>query len=110
PPPPRAAHAPPALSARRGGPHVFCEKPLATRLEDATEVLAATAAVGAPRLTVDYVLRRNPLYALLGRLHQALLGPPRRFALENLASDERLGPDHWFWDREGSRSEERRGG
>jgi predicted dehydrogenase len=79
---------------------VFCEKPLATRLEDASEVLAATGGPGGPRLTVDYVLRRNPLYALVRRLQQALLGPPRRFAFENLAADEHLGPDHWFWDRE----------
>ena len=89
---PPAGHAAFALSALRGGRHVFCEKPLATRLEDATEVLAATAGPEAPRLTVDYVLRRNPLYALLVRLQQAVLGPPRRFALENLASDEHLGP------------------
>jgi predicted dehydrogenase len=97
---PPASHAELTLAALRAGRHVFCEKPLATRLEDATEVLAAAAAPGAPRLTVDHVLRRNPLYALLGRLREALLGPPRRFALENLASDEHLGPDHWFWDRE----------
>jgi predicted dehydrogenase len=97
---PPAGHAEQALAALRGGRHVFCEKPLATTLEDATEVLAAATAPGAPRLTVDHVLRRNPLYALLGRLGQAVLGPPRRFALENLASDEHLGPDHWFWDRE----------
>jgi predicted dehydrogenase len=97
---PPAGHAELALAALGRGRHVFCEKPLATTLEDATEVLAASHRPGAPRLTVDYVLRRNPLYALLGRLGQAVLGPPRRFALENLASDERLGPDHWFWDRE----------
>ena len=97
---PPADHARLALAALRSGRHVFCEKPLATRLEDATEVLAAAAGDGSPRLTVDYVLRRNPLYALVARLQQALLGPPRRFALENLASDEHLGRDHWFWDRE----------
>jgi predicted dehydrogenase len=97
---PPAGHAELALAALRGGRHVFCENPLATTLEDATEVLAATDRPGAPRLTVDQVLRRNPLYALLGRLGQAVLGPPRRFALENLGSDEHLGPDHWFWDRE----------
>jgi predicted dehydrogenase len=99
---PPASHAELALAALRGGRHVFCEKPLATRLEDATEVLAAAGAPGAPRLTVDYVLRRNPLYALVRRLQQALLGPPRRFALENLAADEHLAPDHWFWDRAAS--------
>jgi predicted dehydrogenase len=97
---PPVGHAGLALAALRGGRHVFCEKPLATTLEDATEVLAATDGPGAPRLTVDHPLRRNPLYALLGRLGQAVLGPARRFALENLASDEQLGPDHWFWDRE----------
>jgi hypothetical protein len=97
---PPAGHARVALDALAAGRHVFCEKPLATRLEDATAVLRATARPGAPRLTVDYVLRRNPLYALLGTLQRELLGPPRRFAFENLASDEHLGPDHWFWDRE----------
>ena len=97
---PPVAHARLALAALRSGRHVFCEKPLATRLEDATEVLAAARATGAPRLTVDYPLRRNPLYALVGRLQQAVLGPPRQFALENLASDERLDAGHWFWDRE----------
>jgi predicted dehydrogenase len=97
---PPADHARLALAALGSGRHVFCEKPLATRLEDATEVVAAAGAAGAPRLTVDYVLRHNPLYALLRRLQQAVLGPPRRFALENLASDEHLGRDHWFWDRE----------
>jgi predicted dehydrogenase len=97
---PPAGHAGLALAALRAGRHVFCEKPLATRLEDATELLAASTRAGGPRLTVDYVLRRNPLYALLGRLQQAVLPPPRRFALENLASDERLDPGHWFWDRE----------
>ena len=96
---PPAGHAGLALAALRGGRHVFCEKPLATSLEDATEVLAATDRPGAPRLTVDHLPRRNPLYALLGRLGQAVLGPARRFALENLASDEHLGADHWFWDR-----------
>jgi predicted dehydrogenase len=97
---PPAGHAELALAALRAGRHVFCGAPLATRLEDATEVVQAAAGLGAPRLMVDSVLRRNPLYALVGRVQQALLGPPRRFAVEHLASDEHLGPDHWFWDRE----------
>jgi predicted dehydrogenase len=99
---PPAGHAELSLAALDAGRHVFCEKPLATRLDDATEVLRAAAAASAPRLTVDYVLRRNPLYTLLGQLQRALLGPLRRFVFENLASDQQLGPDHWFWDREAS--------
>ena len=97
---PPADHARTALAALGAGRHVFCEKPLATSLEDASAVLAAAAGPGSPRLTVDYVLRRNPLYALLARLQRALLGPLRRFAFENLASDEHLEPGHWFWDRQ----------
>jgi predicted dehydrogenase len=98
---PPAGHARLALDALAAGRHVFCEKPLATRLEDATAVLRATALPGAPRLTLDHVLRRNPLYALLGRVCTGeLFGRPRRFAFENLASDEHLGPGHWFWDPE----------
>jgi predicted dehydrogenase len=99
---PPAGHAELTLAALRGGRHVFCEPPLATTLEDATEVLAAAAGPDTPRLAVDAVLRRNPLYALVGRLGQAVLGPPRHVALEDLAGDEQLGPDHWFWDREAS--------
>jgi predicted dehydrogenase len=97
-----ADHARLVLAALRGGRHVFCQAPLATRLEDASQALAAAAGPGAPRLAVDHRLRRNPLYALVRRLQQALLGPPRGFALEHLASDEHLGPDHPFWDREAS--------
>ena len=94
---PPASHAPVALAAIAAGKHVFCEKPLATDLAQATGVLRA-ARDRDVRLTVDYVLRRNPLYALLARLQADLLGPLQRFALENLAGDEQLGPDHWFWD------------
>jgi predicted dehydrogenase len=97
---PPSGHAELALAALQAGRHVFCEQPLATRLEDATEVVRAAAGPGAPRLTVDAVPRRNPLYALVGRLQQALLGPAGRFAVEHLASDEHLGPGHWLWDRE----------
>ncbi len=94
-----------ARDALEAGKHVFCEKPLATELSEA--VAAHDASKRHERqLTVDYVMRWNPLYWLLHRLQQLrraddspLLGPLRRFALENLASDEGLPPDHWFWDR-----------
>jgi predicted dehydrogenase len=49
-------------------------------------------------LVVDHVLRYNPILRALGRLRDPLLGPVQRFAFENDASDEDLGPDHWFWD------------
>jgi predicted dehydrogenase len=50
-------------------------------------------------LVVDHVLRYNPLLRAVQRLiAEGLLDPPRRFLFENDASDQDLGPDHWFWD------------
>jgi predicted dehydrogenase len=100
---PPALHAPMALAAAAAGKHVFCEKPLATTIDDATAVLRA-ARDARVRLAVDYVMRWNPLYGLLTHLaslpagNGPLLGRLRRFGLENHAADEDLALDHWFWD------------
>jgi predicted dehydrogenase len=100
---PPALHAPMTLAAAAAGKHVFCEKPLATRIDDATAVLRAVRDAHV-RLAVDYVMRWNPLYFLLDHLESLsagngpLLGRLRRFGLENHAADEDLALDHWFWD------------
>jgi predicted dehydrogenase len=82
------------LDARR---HIFCEKPLATGLDDARDLAALAASTG-QALVVDHVLRYNPVLAALVVLRDELLGPVQRFAFENDASDEDLPPGHWFWD------------
>ncbi|MFD5567302.1 Gfo/Idh/MocA family protein [Streptomyces cadmiisoli] len=95
---PPAAHADAAVTALRAGKHVFCEKPMALTVEDAERV-AAESRRSPGVFVVDHVLRYNPVLRLLQRLGQeGLLDPLRRFAFENDASDEDLGPDHWFWD------------
>jgi predicted dehydrogenase len=100
---PPALHASMTLAAAAAGKHVFCEKPLATTIGDATAVLRAVRDARV-RLAVDYVMRWNPLYSLLRHLaslpagNGQLLGRLRRFALENYAADEDLALDHWFWD------------
>jgi predicted dehydrogenase len=100
---PPALHASMTLAAAAAGKHVFCEKPLATTMDDATAVLRAVRDARV-RLAVDYVMRWNPLYGLLRHLGSLtawsgpLLGRLRRFALENYAADEDLAPGHWFWD------------
>jgi predicted dehydrogenase len=100
---PPALHAPMTLAAAAAGKHVFCEKPLATTIGDATAVLRAVRDARV-RLAVDYVMRWNPLYGLLRYVaslpagNGPLLGRLRRFALENYAADEDLALDHWFWD------------
>ncbi|MFB4421095.1 Gfo/Idh/MocA family protein [Streptomyces sp. QL37] len=95
---PPATHAAMATAALRAGRHVFCEKPLATTTEDALAVAREAERAGRV-LVVDHVLRYNPLLRAVRRLtERGLLAPPRRFLFENDASDEDLGPGHWFWD------------
>jgi predicted dehydrogenase len=51
------------------------------------------------QITVDYVQRFHPLHRLAREIvRSGVLGPLRRFALENFATDEALLPGHWFWD------------
>ncbi|MFI6878922.1 Gfo/Idh/MocA family protein [Streptomyces sp. NPDC050400] len=95
---PPATHAATAMAALRAGRHVFCEKPLATTAADAAAVAAEARRAGRV-LLVDHVLRYNPLLRAIQRLtKRGLLAPVRRFLFENDASDQDLGPDHWFWD------------
>ncbi len=47
--------------------------------------------------------RYNPLYGKVTRLIESrVLGEVLHGSFENDASDENLGPDHWFWDRPSS--------
>ena len=44
--------------------------------------------------------RYNPLFSQIKELVDSkLLGDVLHGTFENYASDEGLGPDHWFWDR-----------
>jgi predicted dehydrogenase len=61
---PPAHHATMALAAIAAGKHVFCEKPLATSLPEATAVVQAARAHRV-RLSVDYVLPAVPAVAAL---------------------------------------------
>ena len=90
-------HAALTVAALEAGKHVFCEKPLAVDDRGATQVAETVRRTGRV-LVVDHVLRYNPVLRALLRLQGDLLGPVRRFCFENDASDEDLGPDHWFWD------------
>jgi predicted dehydrogenase len=94
---PPGSHAEIVRAALTAGKHVFCEKPLATTSVEARD-LAELADKEGRVLVVDHVLRYNPLLRALPPLRDGLLGPLQRFCFENDASDEDLGPDHWFWD------------
>jgi predicted dehydrogenase len=96
-------HAPLTVQALRARRHVLVEKPLAVDVEGCHRVAEAAAETGRV-VTVDHLLRFSPLLAALAQLlavevdGQRVLGPIRRFAFENDATDEDLPSDHWFWD------------
>jgi predicted dehydrogenase len=96
---PPSSHHGLAMMAARAGKHVLCEKPLAMDLAQADEMLAA-ARRHKVIMPVDFVIRHNPVTdAVKAIVDSGLLGRPLHAAFENYASDENLGPAHWFWDK-----------
>jgi len=61
---PEQAHLEPVLAAARAGCHVFLEKPMATSLKDADEMVAACTAAGV-KLMIGHILRFEVSYALI---------------------------------------------
>lgn len=87
-----------AMKALAAGKHVLCEKPLATTVAEGRKMLDA-AADAKRLLAVNLIMRYDPLVPAVRKIiEQDLLGQPIHGFLENYAMDERLGPDHWFWD------------
>ncbi|GCE30597.1 hypothetical protein KDA_60810 [Dictyobacter alpinus] len=93
-------HAAQAQQAALAGKHIFLEKPLATDLADA-DALMQILQEKQVRLSIDYVLRHVPIYTILQKLTASnLLGKITYMRLENVASNEALHADHWFWKRQ----------
>jgi predicted dehydrogenase len=91
-------HAEMAIAALHAGKHVFVEKPLATRDEDAAAILTAARETG-KRAGINYVMRYDPLYQIVQTIaHAGWLGRLTHIGFENYASDEGLDDNHWFWD------------
>ncbi|KAJ3547095.1 hypothetical protein NM208_g1687 [Fusarium decemcellulare] len=67
-------HAPYAIAAMKAGAHVFVEKPLATSVSEAEEVVGTAKRTGR-KLVVGYILRHHPSYVEFIR-QARLLGPP----------------------------------
>lgn len=91
-------HAEMAIAAINAGKHVLIEKPMATSTADAARILEAVNAHPECIVGVNYVMRYNPLYALVSALTKSgCLGKLTHVSFQNYASDEGLGDDHWFW-------------
>ena len=92
-------HSPQAMQALRAGKHVICEKPLALELPQADEMIALAQAKHL-LVVANLMQRYNPLFQSVRSLIESrLLGEFLHGYFENYASDEGLGPEHWFWDR-----------
>ncbi|WP_017998510.1 Gfo/Idh/MocA family oxidoreductase [Paracoccus sp. N5] len=68
------SHAEYAIAAMRAGAHVFVEKPLATKVEDARRVIETAQETGR-KLVVGYILRHHPSWQRLIAEARALGGP-----------------------------------
>ena len=91
-----------ALAALDAGKHVICEKPLATTVQQADEMMQR-ARERDLLLVANLMQRYNPLFDIIQRLIESgALGELLRGYFENYAADEGLPPDHWFWDRKKS--------
>jgi predicted dehydrogenase len=92
-------HGPQALRAAQARKHLFVEKPLATSLAQARQVLDVVAQHSL-KLSVNYVMRHVSLYQKAHALAvSGLFGKLLYLALENDAANEALRAGHWFWDR-----------
>ncbi len=80
------------------GKHVVCEKPAALKASEAEELLEL-ARSRQLLYVVNLMQRYNPLYKIVKTIIQEkILGNFLHGFFENYASDESMGPDHWFWD------------
>ncbi|KXG74250.1 scyllo-inositol 2-dehydrogenase (NAD(+)) [Fervidicola ferrireducens] len=91
-----------ALMAFQAGKNVFLEKPGALRQNEMEELIKVCSEKNL-KATIDYVMRRNPLYFVLKMINDSkIFGMLERAGLENYAHDDHLLPSHWFWDSEKS--------
>jgi predicted dehydrogenase len=99
---PPSLHYEQSKQALLSGKHVICEKPAATKLEQAVE-LKEIANQKRLLFVVNLMQRYNFLYDLIkDTIDARVLGDFLRGFFENYASDESLNETHWFWDKEKS--------
>lgn len=99
---PPVTHVGLASAALEAGLHVLCEKPLATTMADAEQLIDLATRNGRI-LAVNLIMRYNPLcWAVKRIIDTRVLGDPLHAVLINAAQDETLGTGHWFWNRESS--------
>jgi predicted dehydrogenase len=93
-------HAEIACAALYAGKDVIIEKPVATNIKDAKQILKVRDKTG-KMVTVNYMMRFNPISICIADFTQRnVFGSLRRVNVENYAQDETLPIKHWFWNKE----------
>ncbi len=96
---PPSSHGDLVLAAARAGKHVLCEKPLAMNVAQADEMLSAAAKADAI-VPVNFVLRYNAVTDIVKAVIDSdVMGKVLSARFTNCASDDKLGKEHWFWDK-----------
>lgn len=94
---PSYVHADIAIAAAKNGKHIFCEKPLASTLDDAKQMLAAVRKAGVKHM-VGFNYRRVPAIALAKKMiDEGAIGKIRHFRgtyLQDWISDPQF-PMNW---------------
>jgi len=97
---PPSTHADIAHSVMESGKHLLVDKPIATTLEDAQMLIETRDKTGSIA-AVNFMLRFNPLVRQMVRWGaDNSFGSLRHAAVENVAQDDNLAPEHWFWNSE----------
>lgn len=87
-----------AKKALLAGKHIFLEKPGGLNPQEIDELIRISEENNL-KATIDYVMRRNPIYYILKRLCVSkVFGSLERANLENFAHGDSMPPEHWFWD------------
>lgn len=88
-------HREPVVTAAEAGVHIFCEKPLASNLEDADAIISAAKKAGV-KLMVGYILRFDPRYAAIkDAIEEGTLGEPLTVYSRRMAS--KVGASRLEW-------------
>lgn len=96
---PPAFHVEMACAAMNAGKDVLLEKPVAISLDGVNELIRVQKETGRT-ITVNHMLRYNPLVKTLGELSKnGSIGQLRHAMVSNYAQDSSLLPEHWFWDK-----------
>ncbi|WP_163399746.1 Gfo/Idh/MocA family protein [Flavobacterium fluviatile] len=99
---PPGLHAEMACAAMKSGKHVLLEKPVAITEDEAKQILETQKETGMV-ITVDHMIRYNPIIQSLMELSQSgAFGKLRHAVVNNYAQDESLPASHWFWDEKKS--------